>query len=155
MDLRDSPEEAEFRAEARAWIEANVPEVLRREAAGTEGREQALHEWSRKLGEAGYAALSWPAEYGGGGRSHVYQAIFFEELARAEAPQHGGIIGIGMAGPTIMIHGTEEQKARYLPKILSAEEIWCQGFSEPGAGSDFASLRTTARREGDRFVVNG
>ena len=110
---------------------------------------------SRKLSDAGYAGLTWPTAYGGAGAPYTHQAICFEELASAEAPQHIGVIGLGMAGPTIIAHGTEEQKSRYLPKILSAEDIWCQGFSEPGAGSDLAAVRTSARDEGDHFVVDG
>ena len=101
----------------------------------------------RKLGEAGYAAISWPKEYGGGGAPYSHQAILLEELAKAQAPGHIDVIGLGMAGPTIIARGNDEQKARYLSKILSAEEIWCQGFSEPGAGSDLAAVRTRAVRE--------
>src|ERR671937_2580866 len=142
MDLRDAPEEAAFRAEVREWLAANLP--------ADPGRE-----WSRKLYEAGYVGLTWPEEYGGKGAPYSYQAIVLQEFARAEAPQHMGVIGLGMAGPTIMAHGTEEQKRRYLPKILSADEIWCQGFSEPGAGSDLSSVRTSVEPRGDRFVVNG
>jgi alkylation response protein AidB-like acyl-CoA dehydrogenase len=105
--------------------------------------------------DAGYAGLTWPEEYGGKGAPYNYQAIVLEEFARAEAPQHVGVIGLGMAGPTIMAHGTEEQKQRYLAKILSAEEIWCQGFSEPGAGSDLSAVRTRIDDRGDTFVLNG
>jgi len=141
VDLRDSAEEAAFRSELRAWLEANRPEDAR--------------SWSRALHEAGYAGITWPSRYGGGGRSPIYQAILLEELARAEAPPHLNTIGLGMAGPTIMAHGSEEQKRRYLEPILSADEIWCQGFSEPGAGSDLAGVRTSARLERDRFVVDG
>jgi alkylation response protein AidB-like acyl-CoA dehydrogenase len=156
VDLRDTPEEAAFRAEARAWIAENLAAHLRGHRGGAERFEgDALREWSRKLFEAGYAGLTWPAEYGGGGKPHTYQAIFLEELARAEAPPHVGVIGLGMAGPTIIAHGTDAQKRRHLEKILSAEEIWCQGFSEPGAGSDLAGLRTSARLDGDHFVVAG
>jgi alkylation response protein AidB-like acyl-CoA dehydrogenase len=155
MDLRDTAEEAAFRAEVRAWIEANVPDELRGHRGG-EGRFEELgREWSRKLYDAGYAGLTWPREYGGGGAPYSHQAILLEELARAEVPQHIGVIGLGMAGPTIMAHGTEEQKRRYLAKILSAEEIWCQGFSEPGAGSDLAAVRTSAEPRDGHFVVNG
>src|SRR5918996_1293358 len=156
MDLRDTPDEAAFRAEVRAWIAENLPAELRGHRGGAERFEgPALREWSRKLSEAGYVGLTWPQEYGGRGAPYSYQAIFYEEAARAESPPHVGVIGLGMAGPTIMAHGTEAQKARYLPKILSAEEIWCQGFSEPGAGSDLASLKTTAREEDGGFVLNG
>ena len=156
MDLRDSPEEAAFRAEIRAWIEANLPAELRGSRGGAarfEGPES--RDWSRKLYEAGYAGLTWPKEYGGSGAPWNLQAIALEELARAEAPQHIGVIGLGMAGPTIIAHGTEAQKQRYLSKILSAEEIWCQGFSEPDAGSDLAGVRTSAERRDGQFVVNG
>jgi alkylation response protein AidB-like acyl-CoA dehydrogenase len=105
--------------------------------------------------DAGYAGLTWPEEYGGKGAPYSHQAIVLEEFARAEAPQHVGVIGLGMAGPTIMAHGTEEQKQRYLSKILSADEIWCQGFSEPGAGSDLSAVRTRIDDHGDTFVLNG
>jgi alkylation response protein AidB-like acyl-CoA dehydrogenase len=105
--------------------------------------------------DAGYAGLTWPEEYGGHGAPYSHQAIVLEEFAKAEAPQHMGVIGLGMAGPTIMAHGTEEQKRRYLPKILSAEEIWCQGFSEPDAGSDLSAVRTSISDQNGSFVVNG
>ena len=154
MDLRDTSEEAAFRAEVRGWVEANLPGDLQGRRRGETGLEELLR-WSRTLSDAGYAGLTWPEAYGGAGAPYTHQAIFFEELARAEAPQHIGVIGLGMAGPTIIAYGTEEQKSRYLPKILSAEEIWCQGFSEPDAGSDLAAVRTSARDEGDHFVVDG
>jgi alkylation response protein AidB-like acyl-CoA dehydrogenase len=156
VDLRDTPDEARFRADLREWIAANLPGELRGHRGGAARFDgPAVREWSRRLHEGGYAGLTWPKEYGGGGRPPSYLAIFLEELARAEAPPHIGVIGLGMAGPTIIAHGTEQQKARYLTPILSAEEIWCQGFSEPGAGSDLAGVRASARFEGDRFVVNG
>jgi alkylation response protein AidB-like acyl-CoA dehydrogenase len=156
VDLRDTPEEAAFREEARAWIEANLPDELRGHRGGAarfDGPE--VRAWSRALHEAGYAGLTWPKEYGGAGAPYSHQAIFLEESARAEAPPHVGVIGLGMAGPTIMAHGTEEQKTRYLARILSAEEVWCQGFSEPDAGSDLAGVRTSARLEDGHFVVDG
>jgi alkylation response protein AidB-like acyl-CoA dehydrogenase len=156
MDLRDTPQEAAFRAEVRAWIAENLPAELRGARGGAARFDgSAMRAWTRKLSEAGYAGLTWPKEYGGAGAPYSFQAILFEEMARAEAPAHVGVIGLGMAGPTIMAHGTEEQKRRHLAKILSAEEIWCQGFSEPDAGSDLASLKTTALLDGDEFVVNG
>ncbi len=155
MQLRDSPDEAAFRDEVRAWLDENLPAERRGRRGGAARFEEWGLEWSRKLGEAGYAALSWPKEYGGGGAPYSHQAILSEELARAQAPGHVNVIGIGMAGPTIIVHGTDEQKARHLPRILSAEEIWCQGFSEPDAGSDLASVRTRAELRGDRYVVNG
>ena len=142
MELRDSPDEAAFRKGVRSWLEDNLPAGDRRE-------------WSRKLYDAGYAGLTWPEEYGGRGAPYTHQAIALEEFARADAPPHIGVIGLGMAGPTIMAHGTEEQKRRYLPQILSAEEIWCQGFSEPGAGSDLSGVRTSIEVGDDGFVVNG
>ncbi len=142
MDLRDAPDEAKVRAEVRAWLESNLP--------AEPGRE-----WSRRMHEAGYAGLAWPPDYGGRGAPYIHQAIVLEEFARAEAPPHVGVIGLGMAGPTIIAHGTEEQKRRYLPRILSAEEIWCQGFSEPGAGSDLSSVRTRVEPRDGHFLVNG
>ena len=155
MDLRDTPEEARFRDEVRAWLAANLPGELR----GRRGNETRYVEleraWSRKLFEAGFAGLTWPKEHGGGGAPYSFQAILLEEMARAEAPQHIGVIGLGMAGPTIIAHGTEAQKARYLANILSADEIWCQGFSEPDAGSDLAGVRARAERRDGVFVVNG
>src|SRR5229473_371265 len=156
MDLRDTPEEAAFRAELRAWLDDNLPHERR----GWRGGEQRFgdafgREWSRKLYDGGYAGLTWPKEYGGAGAPYSFQAIFYEEMARAQAPAHVGVIGIGMAGPTIMAHGTDKQKSERLSKILAAEEIWCQGFSEPGAGSDLAAARTRMERKGDVFVVNG
>jgi alkylation response protein AidB-like acyl-CoA dehydrogenase len=142
VDLRDSPDEAAFRKRLRAWLRDNLPAEW--------GRD-----WSRKLYDAGYAGMTWPVEYGGRGRPYSHQAIANEELARNEAPNHMNVIALGMAGPTIMAHGTEEQKQRYLAKMLTAEEIWCQGFSEPGAGSDLASVRTRIEDKGDHFLVNG
>ncbi len=156
MDLRDTPDEAAFRAELRDWLATAVPDELRGYAFGVHtGDLEALRAWSRSLHDAGYAGLTWPTEYGGVGAPLAHQAIFLEESARAEAPPHIGVIGLGMAGPTIIAFGSEEQKARYLAPILSAEEIWCQGFSEPDAGSDLAGVRASARLEGDRFVVDG
>jgi alkylation response protein AidB-like acyl-CoA dehydrogenase len=156
MDLRDTPEEAAFRGELRAWLEEHLPEELQGHRGGAARFDRPdMRQWSRALYDAGYVGLTWPKEYGGGGAPYTHQAIFLEELARAEAPPHIGVIGLGMAGPTIMAHGTEEQKARYLAPILSADEIWCQGFSEPGAGSDLAGVRTSARVEGGHFVVDG
>jgi alkylation response protein AidB-like acyl-CoA dehydrogenase len=156
VDFRDSPSEAGFRSKLRDWIAANLPQGWR-ERHPVAGRDdpEVLRAWSRKLYEAGYAGLTWPRAYGGAGAPYSHQAIFLEEIARAEAPEHIGLIGLGMAGPTIMAHGTDEQKSRYLANILSGEEIWCQGFSEPGSGSDLGSLRTRGERDGDHFVVNG
>ncbi len=158
MDLRDTPDEAQFRAEVRDWIQESLPDELRGHRGGAARFEgPALRAWSRALSDAGYAGLTWPEEYGGRGAPYSFQAILYEEMARAETPPHIGVIGLGMAGPTIMAHGTEEQKARYLSRILSAEEIWCQGFSEPNAGSDLAAVQTSAtlKPDGTAFVVSG
>jgi alkylation response protein AidB-like acyl-CoA dehydrogenase len=156
MDFRDTPDEAAFRKELRAWIADNLPEGWR-ERAPSSGRmdESVSREWSKKLYEAGYAGLTWPKEFGGQGAPYTHQAIFLEESARAETPEHIGIIGLGMAGPTIIAHGTDEQKSAHLAPTLSGEEVWCQGFSEPGSGSDLASLRTKAEDAGDHYVVSG
>ena len=114
-----------------------------------------LKDWQRRLHEGGWAGISWPKEYGGRGATLIEQAIFNQEVARQKAPPPINVIGLGMAGPTIINHGSHEQKDRYLEKILSAEEIWCQGFSEPGAGSDLAGLRSTAILDGDSWIING
>jgi alkylation response protein AidB-like acyl-CoA dehydrogenase len=142
VDLRDSPDEAAFRERVRSWLADNLP--------AEPGRV-----WSRKMYDAGFAGLTWPTEYGGRGEPYSHQAIVLEEFAKAGAPNHMNVIALGMAGPTIMVHGTEEQKERYLPKMLSTEEIWCQGFSEPGAGSDLSAVRTRVEPHDDHFLVNG
>ena len=153
MEIKFTDAEEAFRREARAWLEANVPRGL---PSGDTREGFALHlEWERLLFENRWAVVSWPEEFGGRGASLVEQAIFQEELARAGAPQLIGTIGLSLVGPTIIALGTEEQKARYLPKILSGEEIWCQGFSEPNAGSDVAASGAKAVRDGEEFVVNG
>jgi alkylation response protein AidB-like acyl-CoA dehydrogenase len=157
MDFRDTPDEAAFRAEVREWLAANLPEGWGTPAWREPGDVLAFHkDWSHKLYEAGYVGMHWPRAYGGREASITHTAIVLEELSRAEAPDHVGLIGIGMAGPTVMAHGTEEQKDRFLANILSGEEVWCQGFSEPGSGSDLASLRAKAEPDGDgAFVVTG
>lgn len=156
MDFRDTPEEASFRAELRGWLADALPAdwLSRGPQVGRED-DAFLREWSRRLYDAGYVGLTWPKEYGGGGAPYTHQGIFLEETARAEAPGHIGVIGLGMAGPTIMAHGTEEQKARHLAPLLAGDEVWCQGFSEPGSGSDLAGARTRAVLDGDHWVVNG
>jgi alkylation response protein AidB-like acyl-CoA dehydrogenase len=157
MDLKLSPEEELFRNELRAWLAANVPPPF----AGRTNEEEKgayfeyLRQWQRNVSAAGWAGISWPKEYGGRGARLIEQAILTEEWARAEAPMLINSLGLSLIGPTIIVVGTEEQKQRFLPKILSAEEIWCQGFSEPNAGSDVASLTTKATRDGDDFIVNG
>src|SRR4029453_4207435 len=155
-DFGDTPEQAAFRDEVRNWIDENLPAELRGHHGGgarCDGPE--VRAGSRALHEGGWVGISWPAEYGGRGLSPRFQAIYLEEEGRAGGPPHIGVIGLGMAGPTIISRGTEEQKARYLTPLLAADEIWCQGFSEPGAGSDLAGVRTSARLEGDRFVLDG
>jgi alkylation response protein AidB-like acyl-CoA dehydrogenase len=148
--------ELTFRAELQAWLATNITDEFREKRTMTFQEKVAVRRaWQKKLFEAGWIGIGWPPEYGGRGASLVQEAIYNEEMARAQAPATANVIGLNMVGPTILTVGTSEQKARYLPKILSAEEIWCQGFSEPNAGSDVASLQTRAVREGDHFVVNG
>jgi alkylation response protein AidB-like acyl-CoA dehydrogenase len=156
VELKDSAEEREFRQGLRAWLEQNLPAGWNTpEWQEPEDRVGFLKEWTRKLHDAGYSGLAWPKEYGGAGLSPAFQAIAYEELARAEAPEHVGLIGIGMAGPTIIAAGTDEQKKKYLANILSGKEVWCQGFSEPGSGSDLASLQARAVPDGDGYRITG
>ncbi len=158
VDLNLTPREQQFRDEVRAWFAANVPKDWAKRRAAEESMEARfgyLRAWQRKLFDAGWAGISWPNDYGGRGASLMEQVIFTEEMARAEAPPMANVLGLGLIGPTIIAYGTERQKKRYLEKILSAEEIWCQGFSEPNAGSDLAALSTEAKLDGDHFVVNG
>jgi alkylation response protein AidB-like acyl-CoA dehydrogenase len=156
MDFRDTPDEAAFRGELRSWLASALPaDWSERDPHVGRWDFEYARDWSRKLFDAGYSGLSWPVEYGGHGKPLTYQAIYLEETAKADAPDHVGVIGLGMAGPTIMAHGTPEQKSAQLRGILSAETIFCQGFSEPGSGSDLASVRTRAELDGDEFVVNG
>jgi alkylation response protein AidB-like acyl-CoA dehydrogenase len=156
VDFRDTPDEAAFRGELRSWLASALPaDWSERDPHVGRWDFEYAREWSRKLFDAGYAGLTWPKEYGGHGRSPTYQAIYLEETAKADAPDHVGVIGLGMAGPTIMAHGSPEQKSTHLRGILSAETVFCQGFSEPGSGSDLASVRTRAELDGDEFVVNG
>ncbi len=158
MDLNLTPQELAFRDEVRAWFSANVPKdwVKRRNAEESmEARFAYLRGWQRKLYDAGWAGISWAKEYGGRGASLMEQVIFIEEMARAEAPPMANVLGLGLIGPTIIAYGNQAQKERYLRKILSAEEIWCQGFSEPNAGSDLAALSSEAKLDGDSFVING
>ena len=142
----------------RHWLANNLPQGWGTEEwTEPEGaaRVAFYKDWSRKLYEGGFIGLTWPKQYGGHEAPITRQAIVLEELGRAEAPEHIGLIGIGMAGPTILAHGTEEQKDRFLRNILTGQEVWCQGFSEPNAGSDLASLQTRAVRQGDEYVVTG
>ena len=153
MDLNLTDQQIAFRDEVRGWLEANVPSDILKD--GSQESFEQHRAWEKKLYEAGYAAIHWPKAYGGRDADLLTQAIFQEEYFRAKAPDRVNVLGLGLAGPTLMVYGTPEQQERWLPKILSAEEIWCQGFSEPDAGSDLAALRTSAVREGDEFIVNG
>lgn len=154
MDLEATPAEREFRERARDWLRANVPaEPAPEDNRGARSFELA---WQQAQHEAGWAGISWPVEHGGLGLSLIEQMIWYEEYALAGAPSpRTTFVGLRHAGPTLILRGTEEQKARYLPPILRGEVTWCQGFSEPGAGSDLASLRTRAVVDGDDLVVSG
>ncbi len=171
MDWHDTRDQAAFRSEARELIAAKAPERYRRLAESNHRRAffqwqvdrtsnestsvEAADEWFTAIAEKGWVAPHWPTEYGGGGFSPMEQYIYREEMTLANLPTVGSNVGIGMLGPALIVHGTDEQKRRYLPPILRGEVIWAQGFSEPGAGSDLASLQTRAVRDGDEYVVNG
>src|SRR5256885_2077449 len=152
MDLTLTPEEEAFRDEVRTWLEENHPGP---EPDGEEPKFLFRRDWQRKMHDAGWAGISWPKEYGGRGATLIEQAIFVMEATRAETPPPVNVLGLAMGGRVVIAHGTEEQKKRYLEPILTAEEIWCQGFSEPESGSDLASLKTKAVKEGDEWVVTG
>jgi alkylation response protein AidB-like acyl-CoA dehydrogenase len=157
VDLRYTADEEQFRTELRAWL-AEVLPTLPEKPAATDwpGRRAYDQGWQAMLYDAGYAGVDWPVEGGGRGASPIEQLVFKEECERAGAPYVGtGFVGLLHAGPTIIAEGTPAQRERYLPPILKGEEVWCQGFSEPGAGSDLASLRTRAVRDGDEYVVSG
>jgi alkylation response protein AidB-like acyl-CoA dehydrogenase len=169
MDWRDTPEQAAFRAEVRGVIDSSLPARYRDEAAAGELRERAWETdrksadpaareaalgWHRALRERGWVAPHWPKEYGGGGLTSMEQFILNQEIARAGAPNVGGS-GVSLLGPTLIVHGNDDQKRRLLPPILDAQVTWAQGYSEPGSGSDLASLQTRAVRDGDDFVING
>jgi alkylation response protein AidB-like acyl-CoA dehydrogenase len=160
VELRFSAEDEAFRREARAWL----TDRLAGEFAGVRGRggpgdEHELFEeraaWERALGAAGWIGIGWPRQFGGGGRSLTQQVIFYEEYARAQGPGRVGIVGEGLLGPTLVHFGRDEQKRRFLPGILAGTEIWCQGYSEPNAGSDLANVQTRAELDGDQWVVTG
>ena len=161
MDFEYTPEQQAFRKEVRAWLNANLPRELcvddqadERIAANREIFEKR-RAWQVKLNEAGFAGLAWPKEYGGRAASLMEQIIFNEEYSRARAPILPGYSGLLLLGPTLIYWGSDEQKKHYLPRILNAADIWCQGYSEPGAGSDLAGLQTSAEDHGDHFIVNG
>jgi alkylation response protein AidB-like acyl-CoA dehydrogenase len=154
------PEETEaFRKEFRAWLEANLPDDLRGAGLGgsvdVDDRLDRLREWNRTLADARYAAIAWPDEWGGRGAGVLDQVVFAEEMHRVDAPGTLNPLGLSNIAPAIIEHGTAEQKRTLLPRMLRGDDIWCQGFSEPDAGSDLASLRTSAVRDGDSWIVNG
>ncbi len=167
MDFRDNPQEAAFRQEVREFIKRELPPGLDRRGMGgaafgggsgrfsEPGYWQMLTGWLKKLEDRGWVAPAWPKEYGGAGLSVMEQFIFNQETATAGAPRSPNIIGLGWVGPTLILYGTEEQKQAHLRPILKGEAYWCQGFSEPGAGSDLASIQTRAVRDGDDYIVNG
>jgi alkylation response protein AidB-like acyl-CoA dehydrogenase len=160
VDLNDTPEQAQYREQVRAWLEEHKGEapVLRGEGALKDEDEivAARREWQRKLAEAGLAGVTWPKEYGGQGLGPIEQVIVNQEISRAGVPGILDVIGVGMLGPTLTAHGTEEQKTRYLGPMLHGDEVWCQMFSEPAAGSDLAGIQTRARQDDDgSWILNG
>ncbi len=160
MDLKFGPKEEALRVEVQDFLKSNLPKTADTGGAGMGSRSDddflQAKEFNRKLGEKGWIAPAWPKEYGGLGASIYEQIVFNEEFGYNGAPDTGTRgFGVGMIGPTLIIHGNEEQKRRYLPNITSGEHIWCQGYSEPGSGSDLASLQTRAVRDGDEYVING
>ncbi len=157
MDLGFTPEQEAFRARVRQFLRDNLPAGWGAPGFRPQGANtlEFLKDWQRRLYDGGFLGMAWPKEYGGQGASQVEMAIFNEEIARMRAPAPLNVLGLAMAAPTIITYGTDEQKKRYLPKILSCDEIWCQGFSEPNSGSDVASLRTRAELRGDEFIING
>jgi alkylation response protein AidB-like acyl-CoA dehydrogenase len=154
MDLSYTPAQQAFRAEARAWLDANAPRAPLRSFDTREGFEEH-RAWERRLHAGGFSMVPWPVEYGGRGADLLEWLIFEEEYYRAGAPKRVNQNGIFLLGPTLMEFGTLEQKARYLPKIASSEEVWAQGWSEPNAGSDMAAIQASARRDGDDYVLRG
>src|SRR5256885_2645196 len=159
MDFEFSESEEAFRKEVRAWLERSLPEELKGKAFAASRADveevRRLRAWQKTMAEAGYVGMDWPREFGGRGAPITEMVILYQEMARAESPQIVNRGGVSMLGPTLMKHGTPGQQKRHLQKILTAEELWCQGFSEPNAGSDLANLQTRGVREGDHFVVNG
>jgi alkylation response protein AidB-like acyl-CoA dehydrogenase len=158
MDFRDTPSEAALREQVRQWLRENLPAgwgTTVFEPAHEAERFAFRLDWEKRLHRGGWSGIAWPKEYGGRDASPVEQAIFLEEMARADAPDSVNIIGRNLTGPTLMAHGSPAQKERFLPAILNGEEVWCQGFSEPNSGSDLASVRTRATLDRDAYVVNG
>ena len=153
MDLSLTSEEESFRDELRAWLEANHPGPS--PGGGDQAEFEFQRDWQRKMHEGGWAGVSWPKEFGGRGATLIEQAIASEEMARAKVPRPANVLGLVMGGPVVIAHGDDEQKERFLDPILSAEEIWCQGFSEPESGSDLASLKTKAVKSNGGWKVTG
>ncbi|MHB1571264.1 MAG: acyl-CoA dehydrogenase family protein [Solirubrobacteraceae bacterium] len=157
MDLNDTPQQAEFRAGARAWLEEHRAEAPPRSGSYEDsGYIDARRRWQGKLAEAGLAAVTWPVEYGGRGLGPIEQVTANQEIQRAQVPGILDVIGIGMLGPCLIAHGSDEQKSRHLGPMLHGDEVWCQMFSEPAAGSDLAAIQSRAQADGDgTFVLNG
>jgi len=157
MDFTLSPAQEAFRDEVRAWLDARKADgsIAPLSNASLDEYVDAGKVWQRKLYDSGYCGLHWPAEYGGRGIGIIEQILFQQELARVGSPQLVNLLALSMVGPLIIDEGSEAQKKRYLKNILNASEIWCQGYSEPGAGSDLAAVSTRAERDGDEYIVNG
>ena len=158
MDFTLTPDQEAFRQRVRSWLQTNIPDDWTKFGMSEVPRPEAyafLRKWQATLFDAGFIGITWPKEYGGQGLSFVEEMILHQEMALQKAPPMLNVLGVGMAGPTIIAYGTEEQKQRYPAKILSCEEIWCQGYSEPNAGSDLASLQTRAVKDGEHWVING
>ena len=158
MDFTLTPEQQAFRERTRSWLKANIPPEWKALGSTEVPRPEAfdfLRKWQKKMHEGGLIGATWPKEYGGQGLTFVEEMILHEEMALQKAPPMLNILGVGMAGPTIIAYGTEEQKKRYPEKILNCEEIWCQGYSEPNAGSDLAGLQTRAVKDGEHYIING
>jgi alkylation response protein AidB-like acyl-CoA dehydrogenase len=158
MDFTLTPDQTAFRERVRSWLETNIPVDWTRYGLSEVPRPEAyafLKKWQATLADAGFIGLTWPKEYGGQGLTFVEEMILHQEMALQKAPPMLNVLGVGMAGPTIIAYGTEDQKQRFPAKILSCEEIWCQGYSEPNAGSDLASLQTRAVKDGEHWVING
>lgn len=159
MDFTFLPKEEAFRTELSSWLQENLPNgwLEGKQSVPADAKEQAkfMKDWQKTLSKGKWAGVSWPEEYGGRGASLIEEVIYEQEMARVKAPPQLNIVGTAMVGPTLLQIGTEEQKEKYVPKILNGEEIWCQGYSEPNSGSDLASLQTKAVKQGDKWIING
>src|ERR687892_679516 len=159
MNFDFSERDEAFRKEVRVWLERNLPDDLRGKAFAASRADveevRRLRAWQKTMAEAGYVGMDWPREFGGRGAPITEMVILYQEMARAESPQIVNRGGVSMLGPTLMKFGTPAQQTRFLPRILTADDLWCQGFSEPNAGSDLANLQTRAVRDGDHYVING